>query len=86
MSTIATSAFALFAAYAAIGNTIVLIILIRRRIPLSLMWAGVPFYLYGVCNHSSPPATRALTAFALSTNISALLAIPTLIWFEAISS
>jgi hypothetical protein len=86
MTTLALSIFAASIAYAAIGNTAVLLILLGRKIPLRFIWAGTPFYLYGLCNRATPPTSRALRAFALSTNIALLLAIPSWIWFEAVSA
>jgi hypothetical protein len=84
MSSLAAITFAVCIVYATIGNAAVLLILIRRRTTLRFMWAGAPFYLYRICNQASPPA-RVLTVFALSTNVALLLAIPALIWLEAIS-
>ena len=86
MRTLALSIFAASIACAAIGNAAVLLVLIVRKIPLRFIWAGAPFYLYRVCNRATPPTSRALRAFALSTNIAFLLAIPTWIWFEAVSA
>jgi hypothetical protein len=79
---LAAIAFAVCVVYGVIGNAIVLFALVRRKTPMRLMWTGVPFYLYGLCNRSSPPVSRALTGFALSTNIALLLAIPALIWLQ----
>jgi len=83
--TLALAAFAVCVIHAVIGNAIVGFILLRRKVPLRLMWAGTPFYLYGVCKHTVPPAGRALQAFALSTNIALVLTVPSLIWFMATS-
>lgn len=78
-------AFAECVIYAVVGNAVVFLTLTWRRTPLRWVWAGMPFYLYGICNHASPPAGRALTAFALSTNIAALLAVPAAIWLVMVS-
>jgi hypothetical protein len=76
---LALLAFVLTVLYAVVGNTMVLLILIRRKAPLRFMWSGTPFYLYGMCNRLSPPSP-ALKAFALSTNIALIVAVPLLIW------
>ena len=76
----AMTVFATCIAYAVIGNAIVLVVLLRRKTPLRTMRGGTPLYLYGVC--SSLPNHRALTAFALSTNVALLIGISALIWFE----
>jgi hypothetical protein len=86
MITLALSAFVASTAYAVIGNAVVLMVLLHRKAPLRLIWSGTPFYLYGVCNRSSPAAGRALRAFALSTNLALLLAIPSWIWLEIAST
>ena len=82
MAEFAGVTFAICIAYGAIGNAVVLLILRRRKMPLRLIWSGTPFYLYGVCNRSSPPVGKVLTGVALSTNIALLAAIPALIWMQ----
>jgi hypothetical protein len=82
MESLATIAVALSVTYSVIGNAVVLLMLIRRRTPLRFLWAGTPFYLYGICNRANPPTSRALRGFALSTNIALLLAIPSWICLE----
>jgi hypothetical protein len=72
-------AFAGSVAYAVLGNVAVYIILASRKVPVRFGWAGTPFYLYRVCAQASP-AMPCLRTFALSTNIAALLAIPSWIW------
>jgi len=81
MNPIAAGALVLTVAYAIIGNALVLLVLLHRQTPLRMMLTGMPFYLYGVCNRSTPPAGRFVRAFALSTDVSLLLAIPSCIWF-----
>jgi hypothetical protein len=71
--------------YAAIGNAVVGLVLLRRKIPVRFMWSGTPFYLYGACTRMTP-RSRTLIAFALSTNISLLLAVPACIWFSIANS
>ena len=78
MAFLAMPAFVLAVLYAVIGNAIVFHVLVRRKVPLRFMWSGTPFYLYGMCNHLSPPLP-ALKAFALSTNMALILAVPLLI-------
>jgi hypothetical protein len=70
------AALAFAVAYAVIGNAVVGLILARRKASISFWRAGLPFYLYGVCNRLTPPTSRALRGFALSTNIAGILAIP----------
>ena len=83
MTEIAGTAFAVTVAYAALGNAIVWLLLVRRKIPLASLRAGWLFYLY----KHVPPTERQLRAFALSTNIAALLAIPcALIYFGHVPS
>jgi hypothetical protein len=65
--------------YAVLGNAAVYVILVRRKIPVGFGWAGTPGYLYRICARASPTMPR-LRTFALSTNIAALLAIPSWIW------
>jgi hypothetical protein len=72
-------AFAASVVYAAAGNAIMVRILSRRRIPFRSVWAGTPFYLYGVCIRMTP-ASRALRAFALSTDVAFVLALPVGAW------
>ena len=80
---IAGVAFAVMVAYAALGNAIVCLLLVRRKIPLIFRRAGWLFYLY----KQVPPTNRQLRAFALSTNIAALLIIPcALIYFGHVPS
>lgn len=81
MKSLAAIAFASCVTYSVVGNALVLLVLIRRKTPLRFMWAGTPFYLYGICNRSTPPTSRALRGFALSTNIALFLAIPSWICF-----
>jgi hypothetical protein len=76
MKSLVALVFALSITYAVVGNVVVLLILIRRRTPFRFIWAGTPLYLYGICNRSTPPTSRALTGFALSTNIALFVAIP----------
>jgi hypothetical protein len=85
MAFVADFAFVLTVLYAVIGNAIVFLILAQRKVPLRFMWAGTPLYLYGMCKRLSPPMPI-LKAFALSTNISLLLAVPLLIWSQVAST
>lgn len=78
--------FAACIIYAVVGNAIVLLVLVCRKTPLQWIWAGMPFYLYGICNRSSRPAARATIAFALSTNIAALLMVPAAIWLSLVTA
>jgi hypothetical protein len=71
-------------AYAVLGNFAVYVILVSRKVPVRFGWAGTPFYLYRVCVQASPAMPR-LRTFALSTDIAALLAIPSWIWFAIAS-
>jgi hypothetical protein len=60
--------------FAVLGNAIVYIILVHRKVPLRSFWAGTPGYLYRVCVNSPSVGTR-LRRFAFSTNIAFLTAI-----------
>ena len=71
--------FAAAVIYAAAGNAIIAGILYRRRIPFRSVWAGTPFYLYGVCIRMTP-ASRGLRAFALTTDAAFVLAVPLGVW------
>lgn len=59
--------FALSVAYAVLGNVIVYVILLRRHVPVSFMWAGTPGYLYRVC--VAARVGVCVQRFAFSTNI-----------------
>jgi hypothetical protein len=85
MQFFALTAVVVCIAHAVIGNAIVGLILLHKKIPMRMMWAGTPFYLYGVCNRASPPVGTALRTFALSTNIALILTIPSLVWFSVVS-
>ena len=80
ISVIPALAFTGSVVYAVLGNAAVYAILVSRKAPVRFGWAGIPFYLYRVCVQASP-AMPCLRTFALSTNIAALLAIPSWIWF-----
>ena len=77
--------FALSVVYAVVGNAVVYVVLLRRKVPVRSIWAGVPTYLYRVCAHADSKAGTALRRFALSTDvalaISAVLAIGLVIIF-----
>jgi hypothetical protein len=79
ISVIPVLAFMGTVGYAVLRNVAVYIILASRKVPMRFGWAGTPFYLYRVCAQASPAMPR-LRTFALSTNIAALLAIPSWIW------
>jgi hypothetical protein len=72
-------AFAASIVYAAGGNAIIARMLLRRRIPFRSVWAGTPFYLYGVCLRMTP-SDRRLRAFALSTDAAFILAFALCAW------
>lgn len=72
-------AFAASVAYAGAGNALIAGILCRRRIPFRSIWAGTPFYLYGVCIRMSPDS-RGLRLFALTTDVAFVLALPLGVW------
>jgi hypothetical protein len=84
MLVLAVSAFLVAALYGIFGNVIVWLMLTHRKVPLRFIWSGAPFYLYRVCNRMSPPSPT-LKAFALSTNVALILAVPLLIWVFAAS-
>jgi hypothetical protein len=86
MTSLIAAAFAFAVLYAVIGNAVVFLILARRKTPVRFWRSGLPFYLYGVCNRSTPPTSRALRGFALSTNIAAILAIPLWLCFAVANS
>lgn len=71
--------FAMSVVYAVIGNAVVYFVLLRRKVPVRSIWAGVPTYLYRVCANADSKVGTALRRFALSTDvalaISGLLAI-----------
>ena len=77
--------FALGVVYAVIGNAVVYVVLLRRKVPVRSIWAGVPTYLYRVCATADSKVGTALRRFALSTDvalaISAVLAIGLVIIF-----
>jgi hypothetical protein len=77
-------AFAASVVYAAGGNAIIARLLLRRRIPFRSVWAGTPFYFYGVCLRMSP-ADRGLRAFALSTDAAFVLAFTLCAWLLLLS-
>jgi len=66
--------FLLSVLYAVLGNTVVYVILIRRKVPLRSLWAGTPGYLYRVCKEATPIVSTGLQRFAFSTNIAFLVA------------
>jgi len=72
-------AFAAAVAYAGAGNALIAGILYRRRIPFRSIWAGTPFYLYGVCIRMIP-SSRGLRLFALTTDAAFVLALPLGVW------
>lgn len=65
--------FAVSVAYAVIGNAVVYICLSRRKIHFRSIWAGTPGYLYRRCV-ASPAVGAGLCRFALSTNVSFVVA------------
>jgi hypothetical protein len=77
--------FALSVVYAVIGNAVVYVVLLRRKVPVRSIWAGVPTYLYRVCANADSKVGTALRRLALSTDvalaISAVLAIGLVIIF-----
>jgi len=77
--------FALSVVYAVIGNAVVYVVLLRRKVPIRAIWAGVPTYLYRACANADSKVGTALRRFALSTDvalaISAVLAIGLVIIF-----
>ena len=64
---------ALSGLYAIFGNIVVYVVLIDRKIPVSFMWSGTPFYLYRVCGREPDKTGIVLKRFALSTNIAFFL-------------
>jgi hypothetical protein len=84
MVIVAVSAFVIAVLYGLIGNLVVWLVLSHRKVPLRFGMSGVPFYLYGACNRLSPPSP-ALKRFALSTNVSFILAFPLLIWMQIVT-
>ena len=82
MSLLPVIAFATYVVYSVVANAIVVLVLVCRKTPLRWMRTGMPFYLFGICNHSSPPTGRTLAASALSTSIAALLAVPADRWLQ----
>ncbi len=77
-------AFAASVIYAAGGNAIIARMLSRRGIPFRSVWAGTPFYLYGVCLRMTP-GDRGLRAFALSTDAAFVLAFTLCAWLMLLS-
>lgn len=77
-------AFAATVIYAAAGNAVIARMLLRRRIPFRSVWAGTPFYLYGVCLRMTP-GDRSLRAFALSTDAAFVLAFALCAWLMILS-
>ena len=77
-------AFAASVVYAAGGNAIIARMLLRRGIPFRSVWAGTPFYLYGVCARITP-TDRGLRAFALSTDAAFGLAFALCAWLMFLS-
>jgi hypothetical protein len=75
MSNLLIIIFALSIAYAVIGNVVVYVILIRRKVPVRFLWAGTPGYLYRICANQSGLVSSGLRKFALSTNILFLVGI-----------
>ncbi len=69
--------FALSVLYAVLGNIIVYIILIRRKVGLRFIWTGTPGYLYRVCLKERTIVGNRLCRFAFSTNIAFLVAVAT---------
>ena len=65
--------------YAGAGNALLARILYRRRVPFRSIWAGTPFYLYGVCIRMTP-ASRGLRLFALTADAAFVLALPLGTW------
>jgi hypothetical protein len=80
-------AFAASVVYAAGGNAIIARMLLRRGIPFRSVWAGTPFYLYGVCARMTPTdrGLRGLRAFALSTDAAFVLAFALCAWLMFLS-
>ncbi len=61
--------------YAVLGNAIIYIILIRRKVSPRFFWAGTPGYLYRVCVNATPTVGTRLRHFAFITNIAFFVAI-----------
>ena len=70
------AAFVAAVVVAALGNVVVYVLLRRRGVPIRFIWAGTPFYLYGLCVRAQPPVSAHLRRFALVTNIAFIAAIP----------
>jgi hypothetical protein len=68
------AAFVAAVAFAAIGNAIAYILLVRRHLPVRFIWAGTPFYLYRICVRSNPPVPTLLRWFTLATNVAFIAA------------
>jgi hypothetical protein len=79
MAIVAVFFFVIAILYGVIGNLVVWFVLSHRKVPMRFMMSAIPFYLYGACNRLLPPSP-ALKRFALSTNVSFILAIPLLFW------
>jgi hypothetical protein len=66
--------FVLSVTYAVLGNAIVCLVLIRRKVSLSFFLAGTPGYLYRVCAQAGPVVGTPLRRFAWTTNVAFALA------------
>ncbi len=67
--------FTLTTVYAVLGNIIVYIILMRRKVRFRSIWAGTPGYLYRICLRERTVVGKRLCRFAFSTNIAFLIAV-----------
>ncbi len=67
--------FVLSVAYSVVGNAMVYVMLVRRKVSLSFMWSGTPGYLYRKCVTSPDVVGNALTRFAFST-VASFLVVP----------
>jgi len=65
--------FAMGVVYAVVGNAVVYVVLLRRKVPVRAIWAGVPSYLYRVCANADPKVGAGLRRFALSTDVALVL-------------
>ena len=74
LDTFSSFAFAASVVYAVIGNAVVYLLLVRRKVALRKLWAGTPGYLYTQCVRSNGAVGPLLTRFALSTDIAFVLA------------
>ena len=67
--------FSLAGMYAVLGNLAAYSMLASRGVPVRLLFAGVPGYLYQACAGAGPSVSSDLRRFCFSLNVAFLIAL-----------